>query len=145
VIALIQRVVEASVRAEGRNVGACGRGILALIGVRPTDTEASASSLLSRLLTYRIFGDEAGKMNLDLTQISGDLLLVPQFTLAADTRHGRRPGFSTAAPPDLARRLFEYFVVTARERHPRVAAGSFGADMQVSSINDGPVTFWLES
>jgi D-tyrosyl-tRNA(Tyr) deacylase len=97
------------------------------------------------MLKYRVFADEAGKMNRSLQEIGGDLLLVPQFTLAADTRRGLRPGFSTAAPPEQARRLFEYLVDAARAQHPRVASGVFGADMRVSLINDGPVTFWLES
>ncbi len=116
-----------------------------LVAVRPTDDEASALSLVDRLLKYRIFADEAGKMNLSLQQIAGDLLLVPQFTLAADTRHGLRPGFSTAAPPDQGRRLFELLVRAAEARHSPVSSGVFGAHMQVSLTNDGPVTFWLES
>jgi D-tyrosyl-tRNA(Tyr) deacylase len=145
VIALIQRVVEASVRIQGATCGSCGAGLLALVGVRPQDTEESAFRLLTRILKYRVFADEAGKMNRSLQEIGGDLLLVPQFTLAADTRHGLRPGFSTAAPPEQARRLFEYLVDAARAQHPRVASGVFGADMQVSLINDGPVTIWLES
>jgi D-aminoacyl-tRNA deacylase len=113
--------------------------------VRPADDEASALRLLDRLLKYRIFADEGGKMNLNLQQIAGDLLLVPQFTLAADTRHGLRPGFSTAAPPEQAKRLFESLVSAAKTRHTPVSSGIFGAHMQVSLTNDGPVTFWLES
>jgi D-aminoacyl-tRNA deacylase len=144
-IALIQRVREAQVAIDGATVAAIGRGMLALIGVRPEDDEAAALRLLDRLLKYRIFADDADKMNLNLQQISGDLLLVPQFTLAADTRHGLRPGFSTAAPPDQGRRLFALLADTAKSRHAPVACGVFGADMQVSLTNDGPVTFWLES
>jgi D-tyrosyl-tRNA(Tyr) deacylase len=118
---------------------------MALIGVRPADDEAAAARLLDRLLKYRIFPDDANKMNLSLQQIGGDLLLVPQFTLAADTHHGLRPGFSTAAPPDQGRRLFAWLLETARSRHSPVASGLFGANMQVSLTNDGPVTLWLES
>ncbi len=144
-IALIQRVSEAQVAIEGTVVGSIGRGILALIGVRPADDEAAAARLLDRLLKYRIFPDDADKMNLSLQQIAGDLLLIPQFTLAADTDHGLRPGFSTAAHPDQGRRLFTLLVQTARSRHSPVASGVFGANMQVSLTNDGPVTLWLES
>ncbi len=127
------------------SVASIGRGILALIGVRPQDDEAGTLRLLDRLLKYRIFADDADKMNLNLQQIGGDLLLVPQFTLAADTRRGLRPGFSTAAPPEQGRRLFSLLVQTAKTRHPAVASGVFGANMQVSLTNDGPVTLWLES
>ncbi|MGD0501456.1 MAG: D-aminoacyl-tRNA deacylase [Steroidobacteraceae bacterium] len=144
-IALIQRVREARVEVDGAIVGSIRHGILALIGVRPADDEAAAARLLDRLLKYRIFADEADKMNLSLQQIGGDLLLVPQFTLAADTRHGLRPGFSTAAPPDQGRRLYGLLVATAMSRHSPVASGVFGATMQVSLTNDGPVTLWLES
>lgn len=144
-IALIQRVLEAQVEISGASVGTIGRGILALIGVRPLDDDAAALRLLDRLLKYRIFVDDADKMNLSLQQIGGGLLLVPQFTLAADTRHGLRPGFSTAAPPDLGRRLFTLMVDSAKARHAPVASGVFGANMQVSLTNDGPVTLWLES
>jgi D-aminoacyl-tRNA deacylase len=144
-IALLQRVLEARVDIGGRLQASIGRGLLVLVGVKPDDSERNADRLLQRLLKYRVFGDEAGKMNLSLTEIKGDLLLVPQFTLAADTRHGLRPGFSTAAPPELGKRLFEAMVATARGAHSPVASGVFGADMQVSLINDGPVTFWLES
>lgn len=129
----------------GDSVGSIERGMLALIGVRPADDEAAVLRLLDRLLKYRIFADEADKMNLSLQQISGGLLLVPQFTLAADTRRGLRPGFSTAAPPDQGRRLFTLLVEGARARHAPVASGVFGANMQVSLTNDGPVTLWLES
>ncbi|MDH4284029.1 MAG: D-aminoacyl-tRNA deacylase [Gallionellaceae bacterium] len=143
-IGLIQRVSEASVRVEGRIVGQIGRGLLVLVGVEKHDDEASAQRLLERILGYRIFPDESGKMNLSLTDIEGGLLLVPQFTLAADTRKGTRPSFSSAAPPELGAELFDHFVAAARERHPVVETGIFGADMKVSLINDGPVTFWLQ-
>jgi len=144
-IALIQRVSEARVNVEGETIGEIGPGLLALIGVTPTDDDGDAQRLLTRMLKYRIFGDEDGRMNLSLQQIEGGLLLVPQFTLAADTRHGLRPGFSTAATPDVGRRLFTLLVEMARVEHPAVESGEFGADMQVSLVNDGPVTFWLES
>jgi D-tyrosyl-tRNA(Tyr) deacylase len=143
-IALLQRVTEARVDIAGERRACIGRGLLVLIGVKPDDDEARASKLVDRLLDYRVFSDEAGKMNLSLRQIAGDLLLVPQFTLAADTRHGLRPGFSGAAPPDLGRRLFDFLVKTAVSRHTPVESGVFGADMQVSLTNDGPVTLWLE-
>ena len=122
-----------------------GPGILALVGVRPNDDESSTERLLSRLLQYRIFGDETGKMNLSLSQVQGELLLVPQFTLAADTHKGLRPGFSTAAPPEQGRQLFDFLVQSARAQHGRVETGVFGAHMRISLTNDGPVTFWLES
>jgi D-tyrosyl-tRNA(Tyr) deacylase len=145
-IGLIQRVTHADVRVSGEIVGAIGRGMLALIGVRKGDDTASADRLLERLLAYRIFPDAQGRMNLSLREISqGGLLLVPQFTLAADTQKGTRAGFSTAAPPELARGLFDYLLAQARESQVTVAAGIFGADMQVSLVNDGPVTFWLET
>ena len=144
-IALIQRVSRADVQVESETVGAIGRGILALIGVRRGDDTVAADRLLERLLTYRIFSDEQGKMNRSLRDTQGELLLVPQFTLAADTHKGTRAGFSTAAAPDEARRLFDYFQGRARALHGSVAAGVFGADMQVSLVNDGPVTFWLET
>jgi D-tyrosyl-tRNA(Tyr) deacylase len=130
---------------EGNLVGSIGAGLLVLLGVRPADDETAARRLLERLLQYRIFSDEAGKMNLSLVQVQGQLLLVPQFTLAADTRKGLRPGFSTAAPPELGRRLFDFFVTTARAQHGQVETGVFGAHMQVSLTNDGPVTIWLEN
>jgi D-tyrosyl-tRNA(Tyr) deacylase len=145
VIALLQRVSEARVEIAGELHASIGRGLLVLIGVRPSDAEASTLRLVDRLLGYRVFADDAGKMNLSLQQIEGGLLLVPQFTLAADTRHGQRPGFSTAAPPTQGRRLFELLVKAAQVRHSPVSSGVFGADMQVSLTNDGPVTFWLET
>ena len=130
------------VRAE---VARIGRGILALIGIEATDSSANATQLLDRVLHYRIFTDEAGKMNLDISQIGGELLLVPQFTLVADTHKGSRPGFSRGASPAAARTLFEELLAAARNLHPKVASGVFGADMQVELVNDGPATFWLAS
>lgn len=144
-IGLIQRVSRASVSTGERRLGEIGRGTLALIGVRRGDDRAAADRLLERLLTYRIFPDAAGKMNLSLQTIGGGLLLVPQFTLAADTRKGTRAGFSTAATPEEARELFAYLVERALSVHSTVAAGEFGADMRVELVNDGPVTFWLET
>jgi D-tyrosyl-tRNA(Tyr) deacylase len=144
-IALIQRVSRASVAIDGAEVGAIDRGMLALIGVRPEDNAASAARLLQRLLDYRMFPDADGRMNLSLRATAGGLLLVPQFTLAADTRKGQRAGFSTAAPPAQADALFTGLVELARQQHARTACGHFGAEMQVSLVNDGPVTFWLES
>jgi D-tyrosyl-tRNA(Tyr) deacylase len=145
VIGLLQRVVEAGVDIGAQRVASIGPGLLVLVGVRPDDDDASTLRLLSRVLHYRVFADDAGKMNLSLTQTQGGLLLVPQFTLAADTHKGLRPGFSTAAPPEQGRRLFDTLVQAARAQHGRVAAGVFGAHMRVSLTNDGPVTFWLES
>lgn len=144
-IGLLQRVLEASVDIGAERVASIGPGLLVLVGVRPTDDESSALRLVDRLLQYRVFADEGGKMNLSLGQARGDLLLVPQFTLAADTHRGLRPGFSTAAPPAQGRQLFETVVQAARSRHARVETGVFGAHMRVSLTNDGPVTFWLES
>jgi D-aminoacyl-tRNA deacylase len=144
-IALLQRVASADVAVGGARIAQIGAGLLIFVGVRPSDDEDAAVRLLTRILKYRIFGDLGGKMNLSLQQIDGDLLLVPQFTLAADTRHGLRPGFSTAAAPEQGRRLFDAFLRAARGQHPKVQSGVFGADMQVSLVNDGPVTFWLES
>jgi D-tyrosyl-tRNA(Tyr) deacylase len=144
-IALIQRVSRSDVQVDGQTVGAIDRGLLALIGVRRGDDVAAADRLLERLLGYRVFTDEQGKMNLSLRDTGGGLLLVPQFTLAADTHKGTRAGFSTAAPPAEAQRLFAYILERARAAHPKVASGVFGADMQVSLVNDGPVTFWLET
>jgi D-tyrosyl-tRNA(Tyr) deacylase len=143
-IALVQRVAEAQVAAGGETLGAIGRGVLALIGVERGDGEREAARLAERVLGYRIFADAEGRMNRSLADVAGGLLLVPQFTLAADTSSGARPGFSTAAPPEEGRRLFDCFVLACRERHAEVATGRFGADMQVSLVNDGPVTFWLQ-
>ncbi|HTC52195.1 MAG TPA: D-aminoacyl-tRNA deacylase [Steroidobacteraceae bacterium] len=144
-IALIQRVTQAEVRVRSQVTGAIRHGVLAFIGVQKEDTESDADRLLERLLGYRIFADDQGRMNQDLRAIKGGLLLVSQFTLAADTRSGTRPGFSTAAAPERARELFDHLLSRARATHPEVAAGEFGADMQVSLVNDGPVTFWLET
>ena len=143
-IALIQRVSEASVVVNGKVTGAISAGILALVGVERGDSEKQADRLLERLLAYRIFPDEAGRMNLDLRQAGGGLLLVPQFTLAADTNRGNRPSFTPAAPPTEGERLFTYFAERAREAATDVQTGNFGADMKVSLLNDGPVTFWLQ-
>lgn len=143
-IGLIQRVSSAEVRVEGTVVGAIGRGILALIAVERADTPASAERLLERLLGYRVFADPEGRMNLSVREVGGGLLLVPQFTLAADTDKGTRAGFSGAAEPQAARELFGHLLKRAEEVYAHVSAGVFGAYMQVSLINDGPVTFWLE-
>ncbi|OEC40942.1 D-tyrosyl-tRNA(Tyr) deacylase [Pseudomonas sp. 1D4] len=143
--ALLQRVSAARVDVAGETVGAIDRGLLVLVGVEPQDTEASADKLLHKLLNYRVFSDAEGKMNLSLGAVEGGLLLVSQFTLAADTRSGLRPSFSSAAPPAQGARLFDYLVARARTQHGQVATGRFGADMQVHLVNDGPVTFLLES
>jgi len=144
-IALIQRVSSASVTVDGRTVGSIGRGILALIGIERGDGPAQAERLLTRVLGFRIFEDSAGRMNHSLSDIGGGLLLVPQFTLAADTHKGTRPGFSAAAEPAAARALFDALLASARLRHADVATGEFGAHMRVSLVNDGPVTFWLKT
>ncbi len=143
-IALLQRVSAAEVVVEGRVIAAIDRGLLVLLGVEAADTVQEADRLLERLLDYRVFADAGGKMNLSLRDVGGGLLLVPQFTLAADTRKGLRPGFSTAAPPETGRLLFDHVVAEARRRHAPVAQGEFGADMKVTLTNDGPVTFWLQ-
>jgi D-tyrosyl-tRNA(Tyr) deacylase len=143
-IALLQRVSEAAVQVNGEITGEIGRGILALVGVEKGDTEAQADRLLERVLAYRIFPDTEGRMNLDVRQVGGGLLLVSQFTLAADTRKGNRPSFTPAAPPDEGARLFDHVVAQARKAHAPIATGRFGADMQVRLVNDGPVTFWLQ-
>jgi D-tyrosyl-tRNA(Tyr) deacylase len=142
-IGLLQRVSEASVTVDGDVTGAIGRGLLVLVCAEKGDTEREAEALLAKLLTYRVFSDDAGKMNRSVTDVAGGLLLVPQFTLAADTRSGTRPSFSPAAAPEDGRRLFDHVVRQARERHGIVETGRFGADMKVALINDGPVTFWL--
>jgi D-aminoacyl-tRNA deacylase len=144
-IALLQRVLRAQVDIEGKTVGSIGPGLLILVAVKPADDEHSAQRLLDRLVHYRVFADPAGKMNLSLLQVKGALLLVPQFTLAADTAKGLRPSFTAAASPEQGRRLFEYLVQSAREQLGAVETGVFGAHMQVSSTNDGPVTIWLEN
>jgi D-tyrosyl-tRNA(Tyr) deacylase len=149
-IALIQRVKRAEVRVGDRVTGAIDAGLLALVCAERGDTEAIADKLLAKVLGYRVFSDAAGKMNLPVTNLdgvgrAGGLLLVSQFTLAADTNSGLRPSFTPAAPPGEGQRLFEYFVATARAKHPIVETGEFGAHMQVSLVNDGPVTFWLQT
>lgn len=144
-IALVQRVTRADVVVAGETVGAIGAGILALIGVQKDDSDQNVRRLLERLLSYRMFPDEAGRMNRSVADIAGGLLLVPQFTLAADTRKGTRPSFSSAAAPDVARARFMELVDQARAAHPTVQCGRFGADMAVSLVNDGPVTFWLDA
>lgn len=143
-IALIQRVKTGRVDVHGQTIGSIEGGLVALIGVSRGDTEQQAKRLVQRLLNYRVFSDEQGRMNLSVVDVSGGLLLVPQFTLAADTSKGNRPGFSTAAEPAIGQALFEYAVDEARGVLPDVQTGQFGADMQVALINDGPVTFWLE-
>ncbi len=144
-IGLLQRVRSARVEIAGESVGAIARGLLVLVGVQRGDTCARTERLLERLLGYRVFPDSTGRMNLSVRDINGGLLLVPQFTLAADTRKGTRASFTSAAPPDEGERLFADLVARARAAHPQVATGLFGADMQVTLINDGPVTFWLET
>jgi D-aminoacyl-tRNA deacylase len=143
-IGLLQRVSQASVVVDGDTVGAIQAGLMVLVCAEKGDTEREADALLAKLLSYRVFADEAGKMNRSVTDTGGALLLVPQFTLAADTRSGTRPSFSPAASPEDGRRLFDHFVRRATERHGNVSTGRFGADMKVSLTNDGPVTFWLQ-
>ncbi len=148
-IALLQRVSEASVHVKeaghSRPVGAIGPGLLVLLGVERGDGERECDRLLERLLAYRVFPDAEGRMNLNLDQVGGGLLIVPQFTLVADTRRGNRPGFSGAAEPALGRRLFERMCAAAGDRPGGCEAGEFGANMAVQLVNDGPVTFWLEA
>ena len=144
-IGLLQRVGQASVTVEGRMVGRIGPGLLVLVGVEKGDGEAQAERLLERLLGYRVFADAEGRMNRSLADMGGGLLLVSQFTLAADTNKGTRASFSSAAPPEEGRRLFDYLVQRARARHPLVATGEYGAHMEVALVNDGPVTFWLQA
>jgi len=144
VIALIQRVAEASVIIGGEKVGAIGAGILALVGVERGDGEAEAQRLAERVVGYRIFPDAAGKMNLSLRETQGQLLIVPQFTLVADTNSGTRPSFSGGASASDGERFFNYFLSCAKKMHENVQSGRFGADMKVSLVNDGPVTFWLQ-
>ncbi|TVR63462.1 MAG: D-tyrosyl-tRNA(Tyr) deacylase [Candidatus Competibacteraceae bacterium] len=143
-IGLLQRVSMARVEVGGDTVGEIGPGLLVLVGVERGDAEAQADRLLERLLGYRVFADAEGKMNLSVRDSDGGLLLVPQFTLAADTRKGMRPSFTPAAPPAAGERFFDYLAARARQQHPRVATGRFGAHMRVELINDGPVTFWLQ-
>lgn len=143
-IAVIQRVSAAEVQVAGDSVSRIGRGLLALVAVEKGDTETQAERLAERILGYRIFADTQDRMNLSVKDIDGEVLLVSQFTLAADTRKGARPSFTPAAAPDEGRRLFDHLVAAVRTHHPRVATGRFGADMQVSLVNDGPVTFILK-
>ena len=143
-IGLLQRVSEAHVDVDGKTIGAIGPGLLVLVCAERGDTVTEAERLLERLLDYRVFADAAGKMNLSLRDVAGGLLLVPQFTLAADTSKGARPSFTPAAPPDAGRRLFEHMLARAHHAHSPVASGEFGAMMKVSLINDGPVTLWLQ-
>lgn len=144
-IGLLQRVTRASLRVAGQEIAHTGPGLVVLVAVVEGDKASDAQSLGQRLLGYRVFADAQGRMNLSLQDVEGDLLLVPQFTLAADTRRGRRPSFSRAAPPVLAEALFMDLVDVAKAQHSQVSHGVFGADMQVELVNDGPVTFWLES
>ena len=144
-IGLLQRVSSASVVVDGVTIGAIDAGLMVLVCAERNDTEKEADALLTKLLAYRVFADDAGKMNRSVTDIGGGLLLVPQFTLAADTKSGTRPSFTPAAAPADGLRLFTYFVEQARQKHAKVETGQFGADMQVSLTNDGPVTFWLQT
>lgn len=144
-IALIQRVSQAQVEVAGERVGRIGPGLLALVAVQPGDGETQVQRLCQRLLGYRVFADAQGRMNRSLRDTGGGLLLVPQFTLAADTTRGMRPGFTSAATPEAGRRWFEKLIELAKKSHPQVEMGRFGAHMQVGLTNDGPVTFWLEA
>jgi len=143
-IALLQRVTQASVTIDGVVTGSIGLGLCVLVGVQPHDTVQSSEKLVNKLLGYRVFPDDQDRMNLDVKQAAGQVLLVPQFTLAADTSQGRRPGFSTAAKPELAQALFLDFCHRVGLQIADVQTGTFGADMQVALVNDGPITFWLE-
>jgi len=143
-IGLLQRVSEASVTVNNEVTGKIGPGLLVLLGVEKGDSDAQADRLLERLLGYRVFADSNDKMNLSLRDVEGGLLLVPQFTLPADTRKGTRPSFSTSAPPQEGERLFDYLIAQARQKYSKVETGRFGADMKVALVNDGPVTFWLQ-
>lgn len=143
-IALLQRVSQAWVEVADERIAAIGPGLLVLLGVEQCDGESEARRLLERVLGYRVFADREGRMNLSLPATGGGLLLVPQFTLAADTHKGRRPSFTGAAPPERGRQLFECFAAEAEARYAGVQRGRFGADMQVGLVNDGPVTFWLQ-
>lgn len=144
-IALIQRVSEASVKVDGAVTGRIGRGLLVLLAVQPDDDDARVSRMVERVLTYRVFPDAEDRMNRSLVDDGLELLLVPQFTLAADTKKGARPSFARAAPPEMGNDYFKRFVAACEARLPAVETGVFGADMQVSLVNDGPVTFWLEA
>lgn len=142
-IALIQRVREAKVEVNNKNIGEIQQGLLVFVGIEKNDTEALVSRLLNKVLSYRVFADSDDKMNLSVQDINGGLLLVPQFTLAADTNKGSRPSFSSAAQPEMGEKLFDEFIKQAKDKHKFVETGQFGADMKVSLLNDGPVTFWL--
>jgi len=144
VIVLLQRVRKAKVEVSGQCIASIGQGILALIGVQANDSESTSDQFISRIINYRLFADDQGKMNLSLVDIQGDLLLVPQFTLAANTRKGRRPSFTSAAPPELGESVFQAMVNFARNSYALVESGRFGADMAVHLVNDGPVTFILD-
>lgn len=144
-IGLLQRVSRAKVEVDTKTIGEIGAGLLVFVCAEREDSTVSTDRLLERILGYRVFSDAEGKMNLSLRDVNGGLLLVPQFTLAADTRKGTRPSFTPAAPPELGSRLFDHIVSRARERHSPVETGRFGADMQVSLTNDGPVTIWLHA
>ena len=144
-IGLLQRVSHASVSVEGSLIGKIDRGLVVFVGIEKNDSEANADRLLQRLLGYRVFADKQNKMNLSLLDVHGGLLLIPQFTLPADTRKGMRPSFSSAAPPEFGKHLFDYLLEKASESYGLVEAGQFAADMQVTLTNDGPVTFWLQT
>lgn len=143
-IALIQRVTEAKVVVDDKNIGEIQQGLLAFIGIEKNDSETELTRLLDKILSYRVFADADDKMNLSVRDINGGLLLVPQFTLAADTQKGCRPSFSSAAAPELGEVLFSEFINQAKNKYQHIETGQFGADMKVSLINDGPVTFWLQ-
>lgn len=142
-VGLLQRVTSAKVTVDGKTVAEIGRGLLVLVGIERTDNEAQGTRLVDRLLGFRVFPDEAGKMNRSVQDIDGGMLLVPNFTLVADTAKGTRASFTPAAAPDVGQWLFDHLVARAQERHTAVHSGIFGADMQVALVNDGPVTFWL--
>jgi D-tyrosyl-tRNA(Tyr) deacylase len=143
-IGLLQRVSSAQVSVNSNITASIGKGLLVLIGIEKGDTQRQADRLLDKLLGYRVFPDNDGKMNLSLSEVNGSLLLVPQFTLPADTKKGMRPSFSSAATPEMGEKLFEYLLLSAKQKHDIVDSGHFGTDMQVSLTNDGPVTFWLQ-
>ncbi len=143
-IALLQRVTQASVSVDQEIIGEIQQGLLVLLGIERGDSETQASRLLQRVLNYRIFSDAQDKMNLNVTDINAGVLIVPQFTLAANTNNGNRPSFTSAAAPQDGKRLYNYFVAESKLKYSTIATGQFGADMQVALINDGPVTFWLQ-
>lgn len=144
-IGLLQRVTQASVTIDGNTVASINTGLLVLVGIEKNDSEKNAERLFEKIISYRVFADNEDKMNLSLQDINGELLLVPQFTLVAETKKGLRPSFSDAAPPELAKQLFEFLIKHAREQYTSIETGVFGADMQVGLTNDGPVTFWLQT